>query len=47
MAKHRGYGIGVPYQELTTEKLQQAIRKVLTDPRFGVKIFKEKTRFEY
>lgn len=39
MAEQRGYGVGVPYEELTTGKLQQAIRKVLTDPRFGINNF--------
>lgn len=34
MAEYRGYSISLPYRELTTEKLQIAVREIITNPRF-------------
>lgn len=36
MVEHLGYGIQVPYEDLTTQKLRDAIREIFTDSRFGV-----------
>lgn len=34
MVEHLGYGIQVPYQELTAQKLRSAIQQIFTDQRF-------------
>lgn len=34
MAQQKGYGINVPYEELTEHKLKSAIRQILTNSRF-------------
>jgi len=34
-AELRGYGVGVPLNEATPEKLHEAIQKVLTDPKYS------------
>lgn len=34
MAEQLGYGIHLPYEELTADKLRDAIKRILIDPRF-------------
>lgn len=34
MVEHLGYGIRLPYEELTATLLRDAIKKIFTDPRF-------------
>lgn len=46
MAEYRGYGISLPYRELTTEKLQIAVRKIITHPRFKLNIYAF-SKFQY
>ena len=36
-AQSRGYGISIPLPELTTEKLQESVDRVLSDPTFSQK----------
>ena len=36
-AQSRGYGISIPLPELTTENLQEAVDRVLSDPTFSQK----------
>lgn len=34
IAESRGYAISLPYREVTTQKLQAAVRNIITNPRF-------------
>jgi len=36
-ANHKGYGIHIPFPEITVEKLQTAINKLLNDPKYSNK----------
>lgn len=38
-AEHRGFGINLSYDDLTTEQLQNAMRIIFTDPRFENSLF--------
>lgn len=36
MAESRGYGISMPYRELTAEQFQNAVKNMFANPRFEV-----------
>ena len=42
-AELKGYGIGVPLETITEEKLYEAIHKVLTDPKYSLRAQKHGT----